>query len=78
MSVTVALEDDIDICRGDMICRPHNQPTVGQDVDAMVCWMSERPPLRPGASYVDQAHDPHGPGDGQGAALPPRRQHAAP
>ena len=39
------LEDDIDISRGDMICRPHNQPTVTQDVDAMVCWMSEEPPL---------------------------------
>jgi len=43
MSVTVRLEDDIDISRGDMICRPHNQPTVGQDLDAMVCWMKEKP-----------------------------------
>ena len=41
MSVTLVLEDDIDISRGDMICRPHNQPSVTQDVDAMVCWMSE-------------------------------------
>jgi sulfate adenylyltransferase subunit 1 len=41
MSVTLVLEDDIDISRGDMICRPHNQPAVTQDVDAMVCWMSE-------------------------------------
>jgi sulfate adenylyltransferase large subunit len=41
MSVTLVLGDDIDISRGDMICRPHNQPTVTQDVDAMVCWMSE-------------------------------------
>ncbi len=47
MSVTVRLEDDIDISRGDMICRPHNQPTVSQDIDAMVAWMSEEP-LRPG------------------------------
>ena len=30
MSVTIRLEDDIDISRGDMICRPHNQPTVAQ------------------------------------------------
>jgi len=43
MSVTVRLTDDIDISRGDMICRPHNRPTVGQDLDAMVCWMTERP-----------------------------------
>jgi sulfate adenylyltransferase subunit 1 (EFTu-like GTPase family) len=43
MSVTVHLADDVDISRGDMLCRPKNQPTVGQDLDAMVCWMSERP-----------------------------------
>jgi bifunctional enzyme CysN/CysC len=43
MSVTMRLTDDIDISRGDMICRPHNRPTVGQDLDAMVCWMTERP-----------------------------------
>jgi len=47
MSVSVTLNDDIDISRGDMICRPHNQPTAGQDIDAMVCWMSESP-LAPG------------------------------
>ncbi len=41
MSVTLVLDDDIDISRGDMICRPHNQPSVTQDVEAMVCWMSE-------------------------------------
>jgi bifunctional enzyme CysN/CysC len=41
MSVTLVLEDDIDISRGDMICRPHNQPSFTQDVEAMVCWMSE-------------------------------------
>ncbi len=47
MSVTVRLEDDIDVSRGDMICRPHNQPTVGQDISAMVCWMSETTKLAP-------------------------------
>ncbi|MCY0905712.1 sulfate adenylyltransferase subunit CysN [Arthrobacter sp. H14-L1] len=47
MSVTVRLEDDIDISRGDMICRPGNQPRVSQDIDAMVAWMSDQP-LRPG------------------------------
>src|ERR1022692_3865777 len=41
MSVTLVLEDDLDISRGDMICRPHNQPSVSQDIEAMVCWMSE-------------------------------------
>jgi bifunctional enzyme CysN/CysC len=47
MSVTLVLTDDIDISRGDMICRPHNQPSVTQDVDAMVCWMSESRRLAP-------------------------------
>lgn len=39
MSVTVRLEDEVDVSRGDMIVRPNNQPTVTQDLDAMVCWM---------------------------------------
>jgi len=43
MSVTMRLTDDIDVSRGDLICRPHNRPVVGQDLDAMVCWMTERP-----------------------------------
>ena len=43
MSVTVTLEDDIDVSRGDMICRPNNMPTVAQDVEAMVCWMTDEP-----------------------------------
>jgi sulfate adenylyltransferase large subunit len=43
MSVVIRLADDIDISRGDMICRPHNRPTIGQDVDATVCWMIDRP-----------------------------------
>ena len=47
MAVTLRLEDEIDISRGDMICRPNNAPTPSQDVDAMVCWMSESP-LVPG------------------------------
>ena len=45
-SVTVRLTDEIDVSRGDMICRPGNQPHVGQDLDAMVCWMSEAAALR--------------------------------
>ena len=49
MSVAVTLDDDIDVSRGDMICRPHNQPHVGQDIDAMVCWMTEHTPLVPRA-----------------------------
>jgi bifunctional enzyme CysN/CysC len=47
MSVTIRLDDQIDISRGDMICRPRNQPSVGQDIEAMVCWMSEAGSLLP-------------------------------
>jgi bifunctional enzyme CysN/CysC/sulfate adenylyltransferase subunit 1 len=46
MSVTVRLEDDIDVSRGDMICRPQNAPKPSQDIDAMICWMATAP-LRP-------------------------------
>ncbi len=46
MSVTVRLEDDLDVSRGDMICRPQNAPKPSQDIDAMVCWMTNEP-LRP-------------------------------
>jgi bifunctional enzyme CysN/CysC len=48
LSVTIRLADDIDVSRGDMICRPNNQPHVGQDVDAMLCWFSEKRTLNPG------------------------------
>jgi bifunctional enzyme CysN/CysC len=43
MSATIRLSDDVDVSRGDMICRPHNQPRVTQDVEAMVCWLSDQP-----------------------------------
>jgi sulfate adenylyltransferase subunit 1 len=43
MSVCMTLEDEIDISRGDMIVRENNKPDVEQDVEVMVCWMSERP-----------------------------------
>jgi len=52
MSVTVRLSDEIDISRGDMICRPHNAPAVAQDIEAMVCWMDETAPLRVGGKYA--------------------------
>jgi len=52
MSVTVRLSDEIDISRGDMICRPHNAPAVAQDIEAMICWMDETAALRVGAKYT--------------------------
>jgi bifunctional enzyme CysN/CysC len=45
MAVTLLLSDDLDVSRGDMLCRPHNQPTATQDVEAMVCWMTDARPL---------------------------------
>jgi bifunctional enzyme CysN/CysC len=54
MSVSIALEDDLDVSRGDMVCRAHNQPTVARELDAVVCWMSERP-ASAGRRYVIKA-----------------------
>lgn len=50
MSVTMLLNDDIDISRGDMIVKPQNQPQVGQDIELMVCWMNEKK-LIPNGKY---------------------------
>ena len=51
MSITMCLEDDIDISRGDMIVRENNQPNTSQDIDLMVCWMDETP-LKSRGKYV--------------------------
>ena len=51
MSVVMQLKDDIDISRGDMIVREHNQPLVSQDIDAMICWMTSKP-LQPKNRYL--------------------------
>jgi bifunctional enzyme CysN/CysC len=53
-AVTIELADDIDVSRGDLICRPHNRPYIGQDVDAMVCWLTTESELTPGARYTIQ------------------------
>jgi sulfate adenylyltransferase large subunit len=51
MSVTLRLEDDVDISRGDMIVNAEDAPVAARELDAMVCWMSEQP-LRPGGRYT--------------------------
>jgi len=43
MSVTITLEDEIDVSRGDMLAKPNNQPTISQDLEVMICWFSEKP-----------------------------------
>ena len=51
MSVSMTLEDEIDISRGDMIVRENNQPNVSQDVDVMICWLNDKP-LQAGGKYA--------------------------
>jgi sulfate adenylyltransferase subunit 1 len=51
MSVTLTLEDDIDVSRGDMIVGANDRPTVSQDVDVMLCWLNEKP-LTPNGKYA--------------------------
>lgn len=52
MAVSVSLDDDIDISRGDMIARTNNQPRIAQDFDATVCWMADGATLQPGNDYI--------------------------
>jgi sulfate adenylyltransferase subunit 1 len=42
MSVTITLEDEIDISRGDILAKPTSQPQGEQDIDLMLCWMNQR------------------------------------
>jgi len=51
MSVTITLDDEIDISRGDMIARENNQPQVSQDIDIMICWFNNKP-LQPNSKFV--------------------------
>jgi sulfate adenylyltransferase subunit 1 (EFTu-like GTPase family) len=51
LSVTMLLEDEIDVSRGDFICRANNQPTPTREFEAMVCWMSDRE-LQPRGRYA--------------------------
>lgn len=52
MSISMTLEDDIDISRGDMIVRPNNQPEISQDIDVMVCWLNDKPMINGGKYAV--------------------------
>ncbi len=51
MSVTLRLEDELDISRGDMFVNADDPPVPAREIEAMVCWMSDRP-LTPGARYA--------------------------
>ena len=51
-SVTIQLEDEIDISRGDMLVKPNNQPNSSQDLDARICWFSGSKKLAQGGKYL--------------------------
>jgi sulfate adenylyltransferase large subunit len=51
MSVTVVLEDDVDVSRGDLICHPGDAPELAREIEATICWMANAP-LRAGGRYA--------------------------
>lgn len=53
-SVTILLEDDVDISRGDMLVPADNLPQLSQDIEALVCWMDDRKELKVGGKYTLQ------------------------
>ena len=50
LAITVTLEDEIDVSRGDMLVHPDNQPNISDEIDAQIVWMSETP-MVPGQLY---------------------------
>ncbi len=51
MSVTLLLADELDVSRGDLICRPGDEPQLSREIEATVCWMADAP-LRAGGRYA--------------------------
>ncbi|HEY4895017.1 MAG TPA: GTP-binding protein [Solirubrobacteraceae bacterium] len=51
MSLTLRLEDELDVSRGELICHPDEAPVVGRELEADVCWMTDEL-LRPGSRYL--------------------------
>ncbi|MFM7537819.1 MAG: sulfate adenylyltransferase subunit 1 [Acidimicrobiales bacterium] len=52
LPATVRLADDIDLGRGDLLCRPRNRPTVTQDLSVLTCWMDDRSELAAGRALL--------------------------
>jgi len=50
-SVTILIEDNMDLSRGDMIVREHNKPDISQDIEAMICWFDNTKPLQANGKY---------------------------
>ena len=78
MSVTIRLTDDLDVSRGDMICRLHNRPAGRPRRRRDALLVQRRRPAQAGREVRDQAHEQLGAGAGEGSSVPPRREHAAP
>ena len=51
-SITILLEDEIDVSRGDMLVKPNNQPNISQDLDARICWFSGTKKLSQGTKCL--------------------------
>jgi len=52
MAVSISLADDIDVSRGDLLARPHNQPVATTEFDATLCWMADGSSCEPGRDYI--------------------------
>ena len=75
LSVTLRLEDDLDVARGELIASAEEPPLVAREFEADVCWLDSTP-LRAGAPLLDQAHDALRGRDRRRADRPRRRPHA--
>ena len=51
MSISITLEDDVDVSRGDMIVRSNNKPEASQDIEVMLCWLNNKP-AKPRTKYT--------------------------
>ena len=51
LSVSITLEDEIDISRGDMLAKPGNKPTATQEIEIMVCWLNQKKAIA-GSKYL--------------------------
>lgn len=51
-SVTILIEDNMDLSRGDMIVREHNKPDISQDIEVMLCWFDNNKSLQANGKYA--------------------------
>ena len=59
-SVTITLEDNVNVSRGDMLVKVNEEPTITKQLDATICWM-DKEPLRESQKYYIK----HGVNDAQ-------------